>query len=176
MLIFDQTCLYIKVFQWTYFIEFMRVYGILLELNNKVFNPKISARLHWRSIGRLTGPEVGRPVRSTDVHRRAQGFWLLGRSTDPVDRPESSAIWIWPRSTRQSTGRLKPKIGRLGDRPAGCNGQKFDCWPVDQAVDRQQDFLLCLSPMASFWRPIYWGCFGLFWQDFWRVSKPVFSI
>ena len=50
-----------------------------------------------------TRTEVGRPGRSTDVHRRARLFWQEGRSTDPVDRPESSALWKGP--------------GRPGGRP-----------------------------------------------------------
>ena len=102
--------------------------------------------------------EVGRPVRSTDVHKCAQPLWLVGRSTDPVDHPESCALWIWPRSTRRSTGRSKPRHGRPGGRPTGCNGQKFDRWPVD----RPQHQLLSWPATASFWEPIKWDSLGLF--------------
>ena len=84
-----------------------------------------------------TRAEVGRPARSTNVHGRAHIDLADSRSTDPVDRPESSALWKGP--------------GRLGGRPdresALCiwprstdrwhNGLKYDRWPVDRAVDRQ---------------------------------------
>ena len=79
---------------------------------------------------RSTGPKanwpctfvhIGRPVQSTDVHKRARSFRLEGRLTVPVDRPESSALWIWPWSTRRSTGRelcsLYPGLDRPGGRP-----------------------------------------------------------
>ena len=79
--------------------------------------------------------------RSTDVHRRARQFWQEGRSTDPVDRPESSALWkapvdraadrtesllsvSWPRSTDRSTDgstvwnmTVGRSTGRSTDRP-----------------------------------------------------------
>ena len=53
---------------------------------------------------RSTETEVGRPTRSTDVHKRAQPVWLEGRSTDPVDRQ---------RALFSGSG-----LGRLGGRPA----------------------------------------------------------
>ena len=165
MLIFDYTYLYFKVFQRTYFCRF---YKILLKLKRPSFNPQ-----NFRpGLLPVDESEVGWPGGRPMCTKRAQPVWLNGRSTGrstamapvdrPVDRPESFALWIWPRSTGQSTGRSKPRHGRLLGRPAGCNGKKFDRWPVDPPVDRQQTFLLSLPPTASFWSLFIWGCFGLF--------------
>ena len=64
---------------------------------------------------------AGRPTRSTDVHRRARQFWQEGRPTDPVDRPDSSALWKGP--------------GRPSGRP---DRETCSLYPgsVDRPVDR----------------------------------------
>ena len=114
------------------------------------------------------------------------------RSTGLVDRcaqtctghlaggPESSALWIWPRSTGRSTGRelcyLYPGLGRPRGRPTKStplsgggrstdsfgpidravdqrhNGHKNDRWPVDRAVDRKGSFALSWLPTGRFLR------------------------
>ena len=78
--------------------------------------------------------EVGRPgsrPTCTDVHAK---FWLEGQSTDPVDRPESSALWKGPgRPDGESALCIQATVDRPVDR--WLNGQKSDRWPVDQAVD-----------------------------------------
>jgi len=76
--------------------------------------------------------EVSRPGRSTDVHRTVDANMLEGRPTDPVDRPESSAIWKCPgrpaesllsvpeaRSTGRSTEAPTVRNLTVGGRPAG---------------------------------------------------------
>ena len=83
---------------------------------------------------------AGRPGRSTDVHGRARQFWQEGRSTNQVDRPESSALWKAPVDrAADRTERLAlyilASVGRPVDR--WHNGLKYDRWPVDRAVDRQ---------------------------------------
>ena len=83
---------------------------------------------------------AGRPTRSTDVHRRACQFWQEGRPTDPVDRPESSALWKAPVDRAvDRTERLALCILASVDRPVDRwhNGLKYDRWPVDREVDRQ---------------------------------------
>ena len=94
--------------------------------------------------GRSTGPVVGRPDRSTDVHEtctRAKLAWPVDRAVDrlksphsrvgavdrkpwpvdrAVDRPESNCSLDLARSTGRSTG--------------GLNGQFFDRCLVDRPV------------------------------------------
>ena len=50
-----------------------------------------------RTIDQVRSQSIGRSI---DAHKRAQPRLAGG----PVDRPESSALWIWPRSTGRSTG------------------------------------------------------------------------
>ena len=83
-----------------------------------------------RSTGRST-ETVGRPVRSTDVHKRAQAIWLEGRST----ARELCSLDLAP-------------VDRAVDR--WHNDQKSDRWPVDRAVDRQQHQLLIWPVTTSF--------------------------
>ena len=66
--------------------------------------------------GRSTELGVVRPSRSTDMHKRARHVWLEGRSTDPIDRPESSALWKAPvnRVDRQRVLLSVPGHGRPG--------------------------------------------------------------
>ena len=114
--------------------------------------------------GRPTGrpsSEVGRPggrPTCTDVHNQ---FWQEGRPTDPVDRPESSALCI------------QTSVDRVVDW--WHNGLKYDRWPVDRQVWQ--------TPTASFWQPIYLGVWplffnkilGEFWASFSHFIKRVFS-
>ena len=98
-----------------------------------------------RSTGRSTKTEVGRSDRSIDVHKRAQPRLASGPVDRAVDRPESSALWIWPRSTDQrallsGSGPGRPR-GRLIGQSLGS---------VDRAVDRKQTFLLNLTHRLVF--------------------------
>ena len=148
--------------------------GIYKDLFNQVLIPK-DFRLGFPPVDRARSRSTGR---STDVHKTCTTIWLVGWSTgrstvrEPcsldlalvdraVNRPESSALWIRPH--RWAVDRWH-------------NGQKSDRWPVDRAVDWQHDFLLCWTPTASFWRPIYWACFGLFCLRFEVGFKLVFPI
>ena len=104
----------------------------------------------------------------TDVHR-SFGWW--------VSRPSRELCSLDLASVdRASTGRSKPRIDRPGSRPSGCNGQKFDRWPVYQPVDRQQDFLLSWLQRLYFGACLYGAVLGCLREDFWRVSKLVFPI
>ena len=116
---------------------------------------------------------------------RAQQFWLEGRSTGrwiaiapvdrPVDRLESCALLIWPRSTGRSTGRSSLGHGRPGDRPTGPNGQKFDRWPVDRQV-----ILTCSLTQRLYFEAYLYGAvldkiFGEFQRQFFPSLLEVFS-
>ena len=92
-------------------------------------------------------------------------FWQEGRPTDPVDRPESSALWKGPgrpsgRPDRETYSLYLASVDRPVDR--WHNGLKYDRWPIDRAVDRQ----VCQTPTASFSSPIKWGIWGLFSSRF----------
>ena len=65
------------------------------------------------------------------------------------------------------------KVDRSVDRRH--NGQKFDRWLIDQAVDHQQSRLLIWTPTARFWMPIYWGSLGLFSTRFQEIFWANFS-
>ena len=99
------------------------------------------------------------------MHRRARLFWQEGRSTDPVDRPESFALWNGP---GRPTGRpdreqcsLYPGHGRPTGRPGGRPTAQF--WPIT----------------ASFWSPINWAIWGLFYirfeEEFWASFSYSFQ-
>ena len=135
----------------TIFVDFSIFYGILFQSKRPSFKSLYSSDL----------ASAGRPSRSTDVHRCARQFWQEGRSTDPVDRPESSALWKGPgrpggRSDREQCSLYLTSVDRLVDR--WHNGLKYDHWPVDRAVDRQATWL----PTASFSSSINWDIWGLF--------------
>ena len=77
----------------------------------------------------------GRPT-CTDVHSQ---FWQEGWSTDPVDHPESSALWKGPgrpggRPDRETCSLYPGSVGRPVDR--WHNGLKYDRWRVGRTVDR----------------------------------------
>ena len=119
----------------------------------QVFNPY--KRPVLASAGRpdrSTELGVGRPSRSTDVHRRArQSGWRAGRprrstvqrallfgkprSTGPVDRTERLLSVSRPRST--------------GPFDRGSNGQKSDHWWSTGPVDRTERLALCILARST---------------------------
>ena len=109
---------------------------------------------------RSTDPEVGRPVRSTDVHRRARLVWLEGRSTEPVDR-QKATLWIWPRSTGRE---LLLSVSRPRSTGRSTDGTTLRNLTVGRSTGQSTDSrkVAELSPTASFWSLFIWGCFGLF--------------
>ena len=135
---------------------------------------------------------AGRPGRSTaawsrptvTVDRRAQTCTPVlagGRSTDPVDRPESSALWKGPgrpsgRPYRETCSLYPGLVDRPVDR--WHNGLKYDRWPVDRTVDRQA----WQTPTASFsdYKMGHLGAvlikiFSGVWASFSHFIKRVFS-
>ena len=121
-------------------------------IKSQVFT-SLKARLAFcRSTGRSIAAEVGRPVRSTDVHGRARQLGLVGRSTgrstvqrallsgNGPDRPAESCCSLYPVPVDQAVDRWH-------------NGQKIDRWPVDQAVDRKGKFALSCCQRAD----LDWG-------------------
>ena len=100
-----------------------------------------------RSIGQSIEAEVDRPVRSTNVHKRAWPYRLEGQSTGSVD---------CQRALLSGSGPDRP-----GSRSAKSSALCIHA-SVDQAVDRQQRQLLIWPPTAIFWEPINWGSLGLF--------------
>ena len=94
--------------------------------------------------GRSTGP----------VDRCAQTCTacLASRPVDrAVDRPKSSALWIWPRSIGRSTGGTTVRNLTVGRSPDGRLTAEI---PAE------------LSPTVSFWILFIWGSFGLFLTRF----------
>ena len=125
---------------------------------------------------RSTEAEVSLPVRSTDVHKRAQTIWLEGRSTDPVNRQRALLSGSGPgrpsgRPAESSALCFQASV----DRPVDWwhNGRKFDRWPVDRAIDRQQNFSAVLAQRLVF-RMGY--KYPFIWAIFIRISRPKFSI
>ena len=59
--------------------------------------------------------------------------------------------------------------------PPDSNGQKFDRWSVDRAVDQQSILARFWAITASFWSHINKRSFGMFYARFWRVFKSYFS-
>ena len=162
MILYKHVCLS-KYIGKTIFVDFSIFYGILFQPKRPSFKPLKDFCL--ASAGRPDGrpqPEVGRPSRSTDVHRRARPCLAGG----PVDRPGRPSRELCslerPRSTGRSTGRrdlLSVSWPRSTDRvDRWLNGLKYDRWPVDRAVDRQA----CQTPTASFSSPINLGVWALF--------------
>ena len=83
-----------------------------------------------RGKSRSTGP----------VDWRAQtcmAVWTGGPVDRAVDRPESSALWKWPRSTGRPTGRelllSVSSPGRPGGRP---EAQRSEIWPLGRSTGR----------------------------------------
>ena len=83
-----------------------------------------------RSTGRSTEAEVGRPVRSTDVHKRARQLGLVGRSTG------------------RSTIQRALLSGNGPGRPAESCCSLYPV-PVDQEVDRQRAVALCFQTRST---------------------------
>ena len=80
---------------------------------------------------RPTGLADRARIRSTDVHKRARFVWLEGRSTDPVDRPESSALWKTPVDRAVDRQRVLLSVFRprsTGPFDRWLNGQISDHW------------------------------------------------
>ena len=148
--------------------------GFYLSQNDQVLNPSFL----FPGFSRSTEVEVGRPGRSTDVHRRACLCALEGRSTETVDPPESLCSLENPdrpsgrptenlfsvpeaRSTAAPTVRKMTVGGRPDGRPSGH-----------------------LAPTASFSNSINWGIWGMFlirfeenfWASFSYPYKSFFSI
>ena len=127
----------------TIFVDFSVFYGILFLPKDQVLNPCFFVS---GFSGRPTGPPTGPPSlksvdrRSTDVHRRARLDLAGGRSTETVDRPESSALWKGPgrpsgRPDRETYSLYPGSVDRPVDRRH--NGLKYDRWSVGKAVNRQ---------------------------------------
>ena len=122
--------------------------GFFRRQKDKFLIPKI---LDWLS--------AGRPVRSTDVHKRARQLELVGRSTG--------------RSTVQRVLLSGNGLGRPGGRPsessALCflfpvdrwlNGHKYNRWPPGRP---EGQFCPCLLPTGRFslglYIPHFLSCF-----------------
>ena len=127
--------------------------------------------MFWPSAGRPHGRPSQRSVdRAVDWCAQTCTTlfgWGAGR---PPDRPpESSALWIWPRSTRWSTGgelcSLYPGLGRPSGRPMA---QRSEIWPLAGRSSGRPtaEKFAELSPTASFWSLFIWGYFGLFFIRF----------
>ena len=102
------------------------------------------------------------------MHRRARLVFLEGRSTDPVDCQRALLSGSGPgrpggRPTKSFCS-LYPGLGRPVD------GTTVKNLTVVRSTDSRKSAEL--SPTASFWRPVYWGCFGLFSTRF-EVSFQV---
>ena len=124
--------------------------------------------------------------RSTGPVDRCAQTCIATLAGGPIDRPgqplESSALWIWPRSTGRSTGRelllsvSRPRSTVDRQRASALCIQasvdrRIDRWHNDlksdrRPVDRQQDLLLSWPPTVIFWKPINWGSLRLFWIRF----------
>ena len=122
MLNFSHTYLYLKDLIRTYFCGiYVVLWDFLVVKITKFSIPKNLDLAFCRSTGRSTAAEVGRPVQSIDMHKRARQLELVGRSTRQSTvqrvllsgngpgrpagrRAESSALCIQFRSTGRSTG------------------------------------------------------------------------
>ena len=94
-----------------------------------------------RTVDRARGRSTGR---STDAHKHARLVWLEGRSTDPIDHQRALLSGSGPgrpgsRPARELCSLDPASVDRAVDR--WHNGRKSDHWPVDRAVDRQQNQL-----------------------------------
>ena len=104
-----------------------------MKIKRQVFNPyKNPTRLTGGRPDRSTGPVLGRPARSINVHRTCTKASHLGRST-ARSTTESTPLSGRGRSTGRSTVGFGP-VNRAVDR--WLNGHKNDHWPVDRAVGR----------------------------------------
>ena len=127
-----------------------------------------------RSTGRSIAAWSRSTERSTDVHRRARLCALEGRSTDPVDRQRASALWKAP----------VDRAGRPAESLTLCSRGSVDRSPNDRISDRWRSTGSFDWPItASFWSPINWAIWGLFyrrflvgfWASFSYSIKRVFS-
>jgi len=155
----------------------MRIYGILLKVKRPSFNPwKILDLAFCRSTGWSTATEDGRPIRSTDVHRRGRPVWLEGRSTDPVDCQRALLSGSGPgrpggRPT-ESFFSLYPGLGRPGSRPMA---QWSEIWPLAGRPGGRPTANAVLDPNDYIFEAINWGCFGLLSTRFLESFQASFS-
>jgi len=113
---FCHTYLLFKDLKRTYFcgtyVILWDLIGIKLTKFSYLF---FSARLLWRSTGQLTGPGVGSPSRSTDLHGTCT------KASHSASRPTESTP---PSGGGQSTGRSTVSFG-----------------PVDRAIDPRHNVI-----------------------------------
>jgi len=80
VLIFSHTCLVFKDLKRTYFCEIYVILWDLIEIKKISFQyPKVPARSTGGRPNRSTGPVIGRPERSTNVHEGVPMVSQLGR-------------------------------------------------------------------------------------------------
>ena len=163
----------------------MWFYGIYLIIKSQVFTSL--KKLDWPSASRpvqSTAAEVGRLVRSTDVHKRARQLQLVGRSTGrstfqrvllslnasvdwPVDRQR--ALSLYPVSVDRAVDRIERRcslfpgpVDRAVDR--WHNDHNNDRWSVDRKVISD----LCCCQRADLF-------VGYKYQLLWAVSTNNFK-
>ena len=123
--------------------------GFYLSQNDQVFYPEIPVLASAGRPDRSTELEVGRPRRSTDVHRTCTPVWLEGRSTgreiyslfqatiDRAGRPLAQRSKIWPlagRPTAVQAAVLPQRLVFLAykrEAPMDCFQQVFK-WVLHQ--------------------------------------------
>ena len=166
VLIFTQTCLFIKVYYWTYFCRFFVNLWDFIKDKSQVFNPHNCC--FWPSAGRLHG----RPSQRS-VDRRAQNVhglfgWRAGRPTRSTGRSTVRELCYlhpghgWPtgRPVAQQSEIRPLAVHRPVDWPS--QRSKNRLLAVDRAVDRQQCRLLIWTPTAIFWSLyIYMGLWAV---------------
>ena len=137
---FVQACLCVKV---KLFLQNFRVFmGFLLKPKRPFFNPSFVpgfSQVDYQPC-KSTCTEVGRPARSTDVHRRARLCALVDGRPCRSTAPESSALRkVRPTVPvdRQRVHSLLQLLGRPGRSTGGSNGRILDRWRSTGPVDRQ---------------------------------------
>ena len=117
-----------------------------------------------RSTDRSTGPRVGRPDRSTDVHKDVHTDQPLGpvdrlqvphSQVGAVDRTVDRKAWHGRPSGRLAKEQLLSGLARSTGRSTGrLNYHIFDRWPVDRPVDRK-----VISDLVSCQRANFYGAY-----------------
>ena len=129
MLNFSHTYLLFKDLIRTYFCKIYVILWDLIEIKKTKF---LSLKLFDLAFCRSTEVEIGRPVRSTDVHRRVRSHGLVGRSTRRSTVQRALLSGNGPGRPDRSTGRelllSVPSLGRPGGRPEAQRAEKFDRW------------------------------------------------
>ena len=112
----------------------------------------IRDRAFCRSNGRSTAAEVGRPVRSIDMHKRARQLGLVGRSTGRSTVQRALLSENGPGRPAESCCSLYPvSVDRAVDRDT--TDIKMTVGPIDRAVDRKGDSALSSCQRAD----LFWG-------------------